>query len=454
MSRPGPGLCVPRAPLLELHDLRHGSEYRNFAAPDLVAACVRRTLVLASLTLALWPAAAAAAQSTRSAQSSESGLRSVLDRSMSAAGSSSGAQVLDAGAGRVLYERRASTPRILASNAKLFTTAAALGRLGPTATLPTRALAGSAPSGGVLSGDLYLRGGGDPTFGSSDFARGSGSSASVDALAEQVRTAGVTRVSGRVVGDEGLFDSRRGGPSSGFATSGYVGPLSALSFNRGRAPGGGFLSSPPGFAAAQLDRALERRGVSVSGAPRAGSAPTGAAEVASVASPSVARLALLTNKPSDNFFAETLLKGLGARAGGAGTTAAGARVAAAYARTLGSAANLTDGSGLSRGNRASPRSVARLLTAMRATPAGASFSDSLPVAGREGTLRNRMRSGPAAGRCRAKTGTIAGVSTLSGYCATASGGNLVFSFLMNGVSPSGARRLQDRMTQALAGYRG
>ena len=415
---------------------------------------MRRTLLLTSLTVALWPAGAAAAESTRTAQSSQTGLRTVLDRSMRAAGASSGAQVLDAGEGRVLYERRAGTPRILASNTKLFTTAAALGRLGPTATLPTRALAAAAPSGGVLSGDLYLSGGGDPTFGSADYARRAGSSASVEALAERVRAAGVTRVSGRVVGAEGLFDSRRGGPASGFATSRYVGPLSALSFNGGRAPGGGFLSSQSGFAAAQLDRALERRGVSVSGAPRTGSAPSGAAEVASVASPSLARLALLTNKPSDNFFAETLLKGLGARAGSAGTTATGARVAAAYARTLGSPARLADGSGLSRGNRASPRSVARLLTAMRSTPAGASFTASLAVAGRDGTLRSRMRSGPAAGRCQAKTGTISGVSTLSGYCATSSGGTLVFSFLMNGVSPSGARRLQDRMTQAVAGYRG
>jgi D-alanyl-D-alanine carboxypeptidase/D-alanyl-D-alanine-endopeptidase (penicillin-binding protein 4) len=82
------------------------------------------------------------------------------------------------------------------------------------------------------------------------------------------------------------------------------------------------------------------------------------------------------------------------------------------------------------------------------------FDRALPVAGRDGTLDDRMNSGPARGRCRAKTGTIAGVSTLSGYCRARSGDRLVFSFLMNGVSTSGARRLQDRMAQALARYNG
>ncbi len=401
---------------------------------------MRRSLAVALLLTALWPASALA-------QTPGGSLRSTLDRAMSAAGAASGAYVLDAGANRSVYERRADTQRVLASNTKLFTTAALLGRIGPEATLPTTALAPAAPSAGVLAGNLYLRGGGDPSF-------GSGGTASVEALAARIRAAGVTSVSGAVIGDEGLFDSRRGGPDSGYATSRYVGPLSALSYNRGRAAGGGFQSNPALTAAAALDRALEARGVSVSGSPRGGSAPSGVAELARVESPSLARLALLTNKPSDNFFAETLLKGLGARVGGAGTTAAGARQAAAYARRLGAPARLADGSGLSRGNRASPRSVGRLLTAMRATPAASAFTSSLAVAGRDGTLSSRLRSGPAAGRCRAKTGSLSGVSTLSGYCSTPNGGTLAFSILMNGVSPPGARRLQDRMVQSLAAYRG
>jgi D-alanyl-D-alanine carboxypeptidase/D-alanyl-D-alanine-endopeptidase (penicillin-binding protein 4) len=398
-------------------------------------------IALLLLLLALVPGPAAA----------QTGLRSTLDRAMREAGSGSGAYVADGP--RALYSRRAGTPRALASNTKLFTTAAALGRLGPDATLDTRVLSAAAPTEGSVAGNLYLRGGGDPSFGSAAFARrAGGSAASVEALAAAVRAAGVTRVSGAVVGDESLFDARRGGPASGYRPSIYVGPLSALSFNRGlaRPSGRAFQSNPPAFAAAALDRALERAGVAVAGRPRAGRSPGGAVEVAKVSSPTIARLVARTNKPSDNFFAETLLKALGARAGGRGTTATGARQAAAYARQRGAAARLVDGSGLARGNRASPLAVVRLLQGVRSTATFPAFFDSLAVAGRDGTLARRMRGGAARGNCRAKTGTLSGISALSGYCRTRGGRTVAFSFLMNGISPVSARRLQDRMAEAVA----
>jgi D-alanyl-D-alanine carboxypeptidase len=78
---------------------------------------------------------------------------------------------------------------------------------------------------------------------------------------------------------------------------------------------------------------------------------------------------------------------------------------------------------------------------------------SLPVAGRDGTLRDRMRSGAARGRCRGKTGTLSNVSALSGYCTARSGELYAFSILMNGVYTPGARVLQDRMAQAIAAER-
>jgi D-alanyl-D-alanine carboxypeptidase/D-alanyl-D-alanine-endopeptidase (penicillin-binding protein 4) len=111
-----------------------------------------------------------------------------------------------------------------------------------------------------------------------------------------------------------------------------------------------------------------------------------------------------------------------------------------------------DGSGLARGNRASPFRIVRLLTAMSTRDEFISFRDSLPIAGRDGTLYDRMRRGPARGRCQAKTGTLSNVSSLSGYCDARSGDTYVFSILMNGVYPLGARRLQDRMLQAIAKY--
>jgi D-alanyl-D-alanine carboxypeptidase/D-alanyl-D-alanine-endopeptidase (penicillin-binding protein 4) len=129
-------------------------------------------------------------------------------------------------------------------------------------------------------------------------------------------------------------------------------------------------------------------------------------------------------------------------------------VAAAYARSLGVKVQLADGSGLSRSDRAAPKQIARLLRALRRRAGFSAFYASLPIAGRDGTLAGRMRSGPARGRCHAKTGTLSDVSALSGYCVSRSGRTLIFSVLNNRTNIYNARAVQDRVAQALAGYRG
>ena len=411
---------------------------------------MRRIALLSALVLALAPASAAA----------DEALVKRLTRYIGAAGSSSGAHVVNVSSGETLFSWNQNRARILASNTKLFTTAAALARFGSEGTLGTEVLsAGTLGEDGVFSGSLYLRGGGDPTFGTKSFARRSyGGGASVERLATLIEQAGIARVSGRIYGDESQFDSLRGGPESRFGTSIWVGPLSALSFNRGLGnPGGSsFQVNPPAFAALQLDAALERRGIKVRLRPRAGTAPAEGEVLASVDSPPMERLIELTNKPSDNFFAEMLLKDLALQAGGKGTTRAGARLAAGYARRLGSRARLVDGSGLSRGNRASPREVVDLLTAMDELDDqefGEQYIDSLAVAGRDGTLAGRMRRGVARYRCTGKTGTLSNVSALSGYCEIRSGDLIAFSILMNNVYPGSARGLQDAMVQAIAAVR-
>jgi D-alanyl-D-alanine carboxypeptidase/D-alanyl-D-alanine-endopeptidase (penicillin-binding protein 4) len=166
----------------------------------------------------------------------------------------------------------------------------------------------------------------------------------------------------------------------------------------------------------------------------------------------MAELARLTNRPSDNFNAETLLKALGQQFGAGGTTRAGAAVVRRTMTGFGLRPRVADGSGLSRANRTSPRQVVRLLQHMAEDQAGPAFDTSLAVAGRNGTLEHRMRGSVARDRCHAKTGTLNSVSALAGYCQTTAGSRVAFAFLMNGVNLWGARRLQDRMTSALARY--
>jgi serine-type D-Ala-D-Ala carboxypeptidase/endopeptidase (penicillin-binding protein 4) len=411
---------------------------------------MRRICLLLLAVIALLPGAAATQDQAR--------LVKQLTGEMRFAGAYSGAYVVNVSHGepRVAFRWREHTPRILASNTKLFTTTAALARFGREGTLGTEVLGtGELDIKGVYHGSLYLRGGGDPSFGGRRFTRRSyGGGATVQDLAELLEDAGIQRVTGSVHGDESAFDSLRGGPDSGYGVSVWVGPLSALSYNRGlfTEGGRGFQANPPAFAAARLDDALEARGIPVRLRPRAGLTPPEATVLASVESPPMERLIRLTNKPSDNFFAEMLLKDLARIAGGVGTTARGARVAAAFARRLGARPRLVDGSGLARGNRASPYSVVRLLAAMYKRDDYDPFVDSLPIAGRDGTLFDRMRRGSARYRCRGKTGTLWNVSALSGYCEARTGDNYAYSILMNGVYPTGARRLQDRMLQAIARF--
>jgi serine-type D-Ala-D-Ala carboxypeptidase/endopeptidase (penicillin-binding protein 4) len=369
-----------------------------------------------------------------------------LDRQMRHAGTGSGAFVVDLDTGKELYNRAADIARIPASVNKLYTTAAALGRFGPDGQLVTDVLGTAQPDAfGVLKGNLYLRGGGDPTFGRSEARR----------LARVLAGSGLTEITGRVVGDESRFDPLRGGPASGFATSVWVGPLSALTFNRGLTVGrrASFQRRPAAYAAEQFERALERAGVDVNRRARAGLTPVDAELLGEWASPPMADLVAQTNRPSDNFMAETLVKALGAEFAASGSTAAGTGVIRTFASDYGAKPRVVDGSGLSRRNATTPRDVVELLEGVDDSDVAEEFERSLAVAGRSGTLSKRMRRTAARGRCRAKTGTLNGVSALAGYCDARAGARLAFAFLMNGVTVLGAHPLQDRMTAALARYR-
>jgi D-alanyl-D-alanine carboxypeptidase/D-alanyl-D-alanine-endopeptidase (penicillin-binding protein 4) len=361
---------------------------------------------------------------------------------MLAAGPFAGAYVRDLDTGTALYARKENVARPPASVEKLYTTSTALLRFGPDARLHTSVLAtGALDAQGVWRGDLYLRGGGDPTLGQ----------AQIVALAQALATQfGIVSVDGSVLGDESLFDPLRGSARTGFAFDRDIGGvLSGVSVARGFSRNG---AGPAKDAALRLAKALRADGVPVDGPSGAGTAPAEARELTGVDSPPMADLVRLTNVPSDNFDAEMLLKNLGAHFGGAGTTPAGVAVVRAQLAAFGIHPRIVDGSGLSRADGTTPREVVRLIERMDGQTVGPTFESSLPVAGRTGTLRRRMRGTIAQDRCHAKTGTLLAVSALAGYCDTTGGHRVAFAMIMGTARITRAHGIQDRMARAIATY--
>jgi D-alanyl-D-alanine carboxypeptidase/D-alanyl-D-alanine-endopeptidase (penicillin-binding protein 4) len=375
----------------------------------------------------------------------------------------SGAYVVDMTTGQTLFARNANVGRMPASVEKLYTTTTALLDFGPQATLTTSVLGvGSLDTAGIWHGTLYLKGGGDPTFGSVSFDRAAyGTGATMRQLvANLLGAVHITGVQGQIVGDGSYFDQHRGTPATGFGTDlpDVEGELGALIFNRGFADSSGIVPQPHPvlYAAQKFINALRLAHVSVPvNTPiYGGPTPSTAQQLATISSPPIATLIQLTNTPSDNFFAEMLLKGLGARFGGGGTTAAGAAVVRSELESkFGITPQLNDGSGLSRTDSTSPRQVVTLLEQMYSDP---DFFNSLAIGGRTGTLQDEMQQTAAQGVCHAKTGTLHDVAALAGYCRARDGHELAFAFLANGIgSPDFVHFIEgNKMAVALAKYNG
>ena len=402
--------------------------------------------------------AALLAPSAASAAGDVSELQADFAHQLALAGPADGAYVYDLTAKQALFSERASAMRPPASVEKLYTATTALEEMGASARLATTVYGvGRMAPGGVWEGSLYLRGGGDPTFGSTSFIHShyGGVGASVSALVSQlVRTDHIRSVTGSIEGDESYFDALRGEPSSGYAWDPFLeGTLSALAFNRGETGHERGGHAPAAFAARALRNALKADGVAIRGHSGAATTPPGAVQLAQAQSPTIAQLLGLMLPPSDNFFAETLLKDLGGRYGGAGTTAAGAAVVERTISTaLGIHPHVVDGSGLSEADKTSPYQVADLLVDLAPTPIGAVLREHMAVAGRTGTLELRMRNTGAAGRCQGKTGTLTGVSNLVGYCQAADGHTLAFAIFTDGIAIETAHTFQDNMAITVADY--
>jgi D-alanyl-D-alanine carboxypeptidase/D-alanyl-D-alanine-endopeptidase (penicillin-binding protein 4) len=382
-------------------------------------------------------------------------LRAALLRELRKAGRASGAAVFDITAGRSLFEWGATVKRPPASVEKLYTSVAALTTLGPNARFHTEVRGtGSLGTGGVWHGNLYLRGDGDPTFGSAAFNRtwelGLGSTP--DRLVDQLRRAGIKRVDGHVIGDPTLFDDRVGPPSSAFEAdiTDMGGELAGLTFDHGSSTG---KLTPGALAASKFAVALRNAHVFALATPQTRHTPRHTRLLATVSSPPMSKILRLMDVPSDDFYAETLTKDLGARFGSGGTTAAGARVirreiVSAYAIHP----RIVDGSGLSRSDQSSPIEVVDLLRELHGTRVGRELDLALPIVGINGTVRTIGTRTAADGACVAKTGTLNDVTNLAGYCTAARHRLVAFALFLDGPPNWTALPMISKMVGAIAAY--
>jgi D-alanyl-D-alanine carboxypeptidase/D-alanyl-D-alanine-endopeptidase (penicillin-binding protein 4) len=354
----------------------------------------------------------------------------------------SAALAVDLATGGEVFSSNELLPLAPASNEKLAVTYAVLVELGPAFRIETAVLGEGVQRGPVWQGDLVLKGYGDPSLTSGGLGR----------LAEQLRSSGIRRVTGRIVGDETFFDTRR--VAAGWKYRFYIDespPLSALSVDRGRYRG--LVDHSPAYAAAtRFVEILRGAGIDVARGIDVRSATPTALPLARITSAPLAEIVRTMDRESDNFTAELLLKQLGALASDNGSTRAGA---AEVTRVLASAGvpmegvRIVDGSGLSRLDRLTASALVAILRASWQSPdVRPTLVAALPVAGKNGTLEDRLKRGPAYGVVRAKTGTTNQASALSGYV----GGRYVFAVLQNGhpLPYWWARVAQDRFVTALA----
>ena len=350
-----------------------------------------------------------------------------------APGASSGAYVVDLGTGAELYASKADVaPHARVGREALHDAPRALLRYGADGHLTTSVLADGLPG--------RDRARSPATSSCAAAATRRSARAAAAALAKQLADAGLhARSTGRVIGDESAFDAFRGVPASGYRLTSEVGPLSALAFNHGRTGKAApyFQASPAQFAAQAFEKALEQRGREDHRhrprRPRARRAMTPLSEwesppIVGDRPPDEPALGQLHRRDADQGPRRAV------RQRRAPPPPAATVVARRRSRQLRDHARRWSTAPASRApNRTTPREVVQLLTGMDESEAGVAFDESLAVAGRNGTLYNRMRGTAAQDRCHAKTGTLHDVSALAGYCNTTGGERVAFAFLMNRV---------------------
>lgn len=483
------------------------------AAPDTLppmAPLVLRAALAALVGLgAARPAEPAAAPAAARTAAPATDLARTIDAILAAgalAKATIGVVVVDVATGAVLYEKGADLPVNPASNVKLVTTASALALLGPEHRYVTRLAVGKGTrKDGAIVGDIFLRGGGDPSLVTADLYE----------LASDLKALGITRIDGGVVVDATAFDRDELPPGfdqkDEFAYYRTPGGAASVNFNTfvvhvrpGNAVGeaavmavdppapslvvrsevatvagsrnrvtvtpevgadgkrtlvmGGTIGEgagpasyrypiedPSTYAGEVLRLVLGQRGIKVAKGVRIAATPKDAEVVATHRSEPLSVLIRGVNKLSNNFMAEQILKSL--------DPASPATFAGAIARVRGHLEGLglateglsvTNGSGLYDTNRITARQLTQLLVRVHADfRIAADFLASLPIMGADGTLRDRLTDGAAARYVRAKTGTLNQASSLSGYAGTIGKPPLAFAILIGDIDRSKLRAARD-----------
>lgn len=391
-------------------------------------------------------------------------LKTRLDATMRTAGAGPNSCLVVEHEERLLYSRNPERPLIPASNLKVLTAVAVLAELGPEYRFTTTAQSPARiDAQGTLDGTLYLVGAGDPLLMTADYVTSvlhpTLIATPFERLADDLVAKGLRRITKGIQGDETRFDTQRYLPTwrPSYAAEGQVGPQSALLVNDGFGqfkPRRVAVGQPAVHAAQVLTDLLAGRGVSVTGAAGQSQSPAGAATLSELRSPPVREVVAQMLKESDNTTAELLAKELGRRTADKGTTSAGLKAvtdALSEANLPVAQLQAVDASGLDRGNRATCGLLAGALDA-------APLHDSMAIAAKDGTLDDRFHGHPAAGRLRAKTGSLQGVVGLTGFMDpappnTSTAAPLEFALIANDLPREATgRALQEAVAAALARY--
>ncbi|HHU39532.1 MAG TPA: D-alanyl-D-alanine carboxypeptidase/D-alanyl-D-alanine-endopeptidase [Propionibacterium sp.] len=365
------------------------------------------------------------------------------------------ALVVDARTGRELY-RAGEGPRTPASSLKVLSALVAIDVLGPERTFATTTFL--SPDGGTL----LLRGGGDPLLAGARRPDAHPQPASLEDLAEEtaaaLRARGVASVA--LGFDATLFAGPAWNPEWPDIFARSVAPITALTADHARPSlernALQRAEDPARFAADQFAGFLTTHGIAVTGVDPAAT-PAGATELAHVDSVPVSEIAQVVLAQSDNDAAETLLWQVALARGRAATPTDGAAVLAAELQRLGlwdDGMVVHDGNGIASANLVTPDALVGAVRLALGEPELRTITDGLPVAGVTGTLGERFTADDALtgrGFVRAKTGTIRGVNTLTGYVVTADGQPLAFALMTSGgAGQTSARAWLDRASAALA----